>query len=768
MAGMNPMIASMMNQSVQHFQGGNLERAEAVLKQVLQIHSREFDALHLLGIIAGMKGEHAEAGRLFKKAVAINPNHGFVQFNLAKALSEAGDDAGSLPHHLKAAKLAPNEPDIWVNYDRSLANLRRHEEALVAYRKALGINPDHVEALANMGVSLGELKRFEEALSCCQKALQARPLLANLWSNKGAVLRGLKRHEEALSAYDRSLDLENKSAQAWFSRALVLNSLKRYEAALQSCEESLRIDGGDARTWIAKGHALIQLGRFDQGQIACEKAISIKADLSAAWDCLGQAMHGQGRLSGAIECFGKAIRLDPASAETFCNAGSVEQELGRLDQAQAMFREALRIEPDHARAYGALLFLLAYHGLTDPQEYLALARGWEGACVSAAERHAARHRTFGNPAGAGRRLKVGYVSGDFRRHAISYFVEQMFTHHDRGRVELYAYSTNPREDAVTQRLRALAEHWRSAAGMTDLALRDCIEADGVDVLVDLSSYTAHGRPGVFARRAAPIQAHYLGYVASTGLTEMDYWIGDATVTPAAADGDFCEQVWRLPRTWVSYDGKDAPAPGRLPREDGAIWLGSFNNLYKLTPRTLALWARVMAALPEGRLLLKTRELAEPANRRRILDAMQAGGVAAERIELMDGSDTPDWNTHMACYNRLDVVLDPVGAVGGGTTTCDALWMALPVVAMAGDRMGSRMTASMLQAIGHPEWIARDEDQYVGTVDALARDPDLRKALRVTGRERMAASPLCDARDLVACLENAYAGMYGRRRTTNQK
>lgn len=764
---MNPLIASMMNQAVQYYQGGNLDRAEAMLKQVLQIHSRDFDALHLSGIVKGMKGDHAGATSLLKRAVAINPNDGFVQFNLAKALSESGDDAGSLQHHVKATRLAPQQPDIWVNYGRSLANLGRHADATTAYKRALDIAPNHVETLANLAASLGELARFEEALACCQKALDAQPLLANLWSNKGAVLRGLKRHDEALAAYDRALRLENNSAQAWFGKALVLNSLKRYEEALRSCEEALRIDGGDARSWVAKGYALIQLGRYDQARIACEKAISIKADLSEAWNCLGQALQGQGHLNRALECFARAIHLDPASAETLCNAGSVEQELGHLDQAQARFREALRIEPDNARAYGALLFLLSYHGLVEPREYLALARGWEVACVSADDRRAARERGFGNPPAAGRRLKVGYVSGDLRRHAVSFFVEQIFTCHDRGRIELFAYSTNPAEDAVTQRLRALVEHWRPAAGMTDIALRDCIEADGVDVLVDLSSHTAHGRPGVFARRAAPVQAHYLGYAASTGLTEMDYWIGDGIVTPPAAAGDFCEQIWRLPRTWVSYDGKDAPVPGRLPREDGAVWLGSFNNLYKLSPRTLALWARVMTALPEARLLLKTRELAEPANRRRVLDAMQAQGVAAERIALMDGSETPDWTSHMACYNRLDVVLDPVGAVGGGTTTCDALWMALPVVAMEGDRMASRMTASMLQAIGRPEWIARDEDRYVAAVVALAGDTGLRDAWRMTGRERMAASPLCDARDLAACLENAYFEMYERRQATDQ-
>ena len=220
-------------------------------------------------------------------------------------------------------------------------------------------------------------------------------------------------------------------------------------------------------------------------------------------------------------------------------------------------------------------------------------------------------------------------------------------------------------------------------------------------MIDLSGHTAHNRLGVFARRAAPVQAHYLGYFASTGLAGMDYWIGDEILTPATTDSHFSEQVWRLPRIWVSYDGRaDAPVPDWRPSQGGAVWLGSFNNLGKLTPATLALWAQVLHALPQGKLLLKTKGLSDTGNRQRILEAMSGHGILPDRIELQDSSATPGWPAHMAYYDRLDIALDPVGGVGGGTTTCDALWMGVPVITLEGDRMASRMTASMLDAIGH--------------------------------------------------------------------
>jgi predicted O-linked N-acetylglucosamine transferase (SPINDLY family) len=243
---------------------------------------------------------------------------------------------------------------------------------------------------------------------------------------------------------------------------------------------------------------------------------------------------------------------------------------------------------------------------------------------------------------------------------------------------------------------------------------------------------------------------------------MDYWIGDNIITPAETDCHFSERVWRLPRTWVSYGGKaEAPLAAWRPADDGTVWLGSFNHLNKLTPATLELWARVLLALPEARLLLKTKQLADAGNRQRILDVLSARGIASKRVELQDGTATAAWTSHMSHYNRLDIALDPVGAVGGGTTTCDALWMAVPVITLLGDRMASRMTASMLSALGRPEWIAQSEAEYIDKVVALARNVELRKNLRAAQRNEMALSPLCNSQDLAINLENAYLEMFER-------
>jgi protein O-GlcNAc transferase len=579
----------------------------------------------------------------------------------------------------------------------------------------------------------GSGKKYKQ---CClpneqagQKAALQEIALAHF--NRGNALKSHKHLDAALASFDQAIAFDPGYAAAYFNRGNTLNLLKRWDAALTSFDQFIALepesaDGADG--YINRGATLLELKQLD----------------------------------GALKSFNKAIAINPDHVVAYNNCGKVFADRGNFDEAIKHFNKALSIKPDFAEARNNLLFVYGYHSLLGPHEYLAQARLWEQTSLPEQDRERARDRVFHRPPLAGRRLKVGYVSGDYRQHAMSYFIEQLFARHDRSRVELFAYTNNEMRDAVTERLQALADHWIHITEMDDTAVLDRVGQDKIDVLVDLSGHTGHNRLKVFAHRAAPVQVHYLGYFASTGLTEMDYMIGDDILTPPETDSHFCEKIWRLPRVRASYEGGvDAPEPDWRPADDGSVWVGSFNNLSKLTPATLALWARVLHALPEGRLLLKTKDLADAGTRRRILDAMGKHGIAQERIELQDRSATPGWREHMAYYNRLDIVLDSMGAHGGYTTACDALWMGAPVIAIEGDRMATRMAASILHAIGHPEWIAGTEAEYVEKVVALARDEEQRKTLRSSQRERMASSALCDAKGLSTSLENAYFEMFER-------
>jgi predicted O-linked N-acetylglucosamine transferase (SPINDLY family) len=500
-------------------------------------------------------------------------------------------------------------------------------------------------------------------------------------------------------------------------------------------------------------------GKLDAAIEQYRQALLHRPNNAEAHNNLANALMEQGQLDDAVKHYRNALFIKPNFAEALNNLGTSLQKQGDLKRALELFRKALLIRPDFAEAYSNQLFLYSFHTSHDPRDYLALARGWEQACIPAHERQLACNRTFQRLPLEGRRLRVGYVSGDFRQHVVSNFIEQLFVCHDRARVELFAYSTNSIQDSVTRQLQASVDHWTSIVGMPDSVVLDQIESDAIDVLIDLNGHTIHDRLKVFARRAAPVQACYLGFFASTGLSEMDYWIGDEILTPPEFDSYFSEQVWRLPRVWVSYKTIfNAPEPDWRPASDGTVWLGCFNNLGKVTPASLLLWARVLHALDEGKLLLKTKELADESNRRYILNFMAEQGIPEERIKLQRESD---WFDYMNQYNAIDIVLDPVGGHSGGTVTCDALWMGAPVIHALGDRATSRFSASMLNAIGHPEWIAHSESEYVDKVVALARDVEQRKVLRSDQRERMRASRLCDARDLAASMEDAYVEMFQR-------
>ena len=635
-------------------------------------------------------------------------------------------EAESLVQQLLRAE--PRDP-VALHFSGILAHQRgNHALAVDLIGRSLAIRPDDAEAHFNLGTILQQQGELRAAVGCYRSALRIAPRAAEAYINLGNTLKDLGEADEALACYRKAVSIRPDDTTAHFNF----------------------------------GNLCRDQGNPGEAAAHYRSAIRIRPAFAEAHNNLGNALKDLGDMGEALACYREALAIRPDYAEAHFNLGNVLRDQGDAGEALARYRTALSIRPDYADAYTNMLFLHAYHGSLDPQGYLALARGWEQACVPERERQAARERMFQPTPLTGRRLRLGYVSGDFRTHAVSYFVEQLFAHHDRTRIELFAYSACAGGDAVTARLQALVEHWVPSAGGPDAALRDRIEADGIDVLIDLSGHTGHNRLGVFARRAAPVQAHYLGYMASTGLSEMDYWIGDETLTPPETDAYYSETIWRLPRVWVAYEGKaDAPVPARRTPADDAIWVGGFNHLAKLTPATLALWARVLGALPQARLLLKTKALAEAENRRRILDAMAGHGISPERIELRDIRLTPDWSSHMACYDSLDIALDPVGAIAGGTTSCDALWMGIPVVTLMGDRMASRMTASMLRALGHEEWIARSERDYIQKVVDLALDAQRRSALRFELRGQMAQSPLCDARGLARSLEAAYFEMLER-------
>jgi predicted O-linked N-acetylglucosamine transferase (SPINDLY family) len=680
-----------------------------------------------------------------------------------KLLAGLLDDGRFAQAAILARRLVAAHPDDVFGLQAlgaALASLGRLEEARAQYLLALAVDPDLAEAHNNLGNVLQRLGRLGEAAASYERALALCPDFAAAHGNLGNAWLGLGRLEEAAVHYRRLLECGPDSPEGRHALGAALLDLGRADEAAPHLARAVALRPGQVEARNALGVALTELGRTDEALAHLTQALAARPDFAAAHNNSGAALLDLGRAEEAAAHFARALELEPDLATARTNLGQALERLGRADAAVACHQRALALRPDDARVHGNLLFALAHQAGTAPEDYLAQARAWERTALTKAERQAAAHIVFHNPSRLGRRLRVGYVSGDFRRHAVASFLPGFLAGHDRDRVEVFAYATSLRQDAVTWRLRSLVEHWRELAGTSDQTATEAIRRDGIDVLVDLSGHTSQGRLGLFARRAAPVQTHYLGYFASTGLSAMDYFLADALAVPEGEETHFTETVWRLPRVRLAYHGDEAaPEPLWRPDPEGRLRFGGCYGLGKLTPACVALWGRVLHRCPRGHLLLKTAALGSAAARDQVRHAFAAQGIGPERLRLLGA--TPGWSEHMAVYHDLDVALDPAGGHGGVTTTCDALWMGVPVVSLTGAGLTRRMCASILDALGRPDWIASDEDAYVETAVALAEDAAGRRALRSELRRQLRRSPLGDGPGLARALEDAYKAMFDR-------
>jgi predicted O-linked N-acetylglucosamine transferase (SPINDLY family) len=458
------------------------------------------------------------------------------------------------------------------------------------------------------------------------------------------------------------------------------------------------------------------------------------------------------------------LSLSPDHAIAHNNLAGTYMEQDELAMAYESFEKAIQARPAFPMAYSNLLYFCSFTRYISPTAERALAEGWEKNRLTEAQRATARQRasassgTFPLCPLEGRRLRLGIVSPDLGEHPVSEFLEPFFNHLDRSRFHLTLFPTQFRAEARAVRIHQLGDNCIPLTDVTDDHAVAIIQSEQIDVLVDSSGHTLWDRLGIFARRAAPVQVSYVGYWSTTGLTEMDWFFPDPGCD-AGYDAHFTEGLWRLPRLTVSYIGdRSLPESGWKPDPDGTLWLGSFNRYCKIRKQTLALWAGVLHALPQAKLLLEDSALHEEETHQRILTGLASHGIEAARVEFIPYIRGHE--RHMVLYDRLDVALDTI-PFNSGTTAYDALWMGVPLVALEGDWVGGRMGSSILKAFGQPEWIAQDTAQYAAIVAALARDVEGRKALRRTQRARMAAGPLCDATAMTTALQDAFAAMYNR-------
>jgi len=737
---------------IELFTAGRYSQAAAMAAAAVLQKPQWGSGWNVLGAALLQLGQVQEALKPMQRAVALLPRQADTHSNLGNALRLLGQPEAAAASCRLAIALMPGFVDAHVNLGNALHDLGEHEAALASYRQALAINPQHPGAHANIGAVLLQTSRYEEAAVSLRRALQLRPAYVEAHNNLGNAFKKLGLLEQAAASYRAALDLAPDFADAHSNLGNVLRDLGQLDAAIAHCREALTRKPRFAEANLNLGSALKDAGRINEAIACYEVALQIKPDLLEAHNALGVAMLEMRRFEQAQACMLRALELDPTHVEARCALGVALQELGQIDAALAQIRQALADDPQFLAGRSNLLFSCNLATGLNAAQLLAEAKRFG----EVAAQHARPYTAWHNRPDADRCLRVGLVSGDLRTHPVAYFIDGMLetlAHGAAGRIEIIAYSAQHLSDAMTERLKRHCREWRNVAGMTDERLAGLVRSDAIDILIDLSGHTAHNRLPMFAWKPAPVQASWLGYMATTGIAAIDYVIADRWSVPEGGEVAFTEKVWRLPHTCLclsqpEVDVEVSPLPALT---NGVVTFGSFNNLTKINHSVVAVWARVLLAVPGSRLLLKSRQFDVTEVRHAMEARFAQHGIGAERL-MLEGFGTR--LAHFESFHRVDVALDPF-PYPGVTTTAETLWMGVPVLVRTGERMLPRLGVSMAINVGLDDWIADDDDDYVARAVAHAADLPRLAALRATLRQRVQASPLFDtarfARDFEAAL-----------------
>ena len=808
----------MLEEAIAAHGRGAFEDAKRLYRRVLKIHSRNAIAWGNLAIIAAQEGNIAEAEKLFRAALAGNPRYaqGYTNFghllaqqgrieealaafrqaldlepdcaaahfSLGNALKQQGSLEETLAAYRRTAKLKPDHAAARVNIGVVLQERGHVEEAIAAYRQAIDVAPNYAEAHYNLGVALQSQERLAEALAAYQRAVELAPDAPELRVNLGVVLRELGRPNEALDALARAIALRPNYAEAHYNLAIVLHDLGRLEQATAHYRQAIHFRPNYAEACNNLGLLLQAQGRLEEAATAFGQAIEARFDYAEAHNNLGLVRQEQGRLEEAAAILRQALELNPTYPEAHYNLGNALRERGSIEAAIAAYRRALELGPDDPAAFSQLFYQRCracdwadYE--RDEKKILDIVRSGSGevppfvllatAASSADQLRCARKWTaavkppsdtvfrHARPAEQ-RRIRLGYLSGDFHRHATAVLTAELFERHDRARFEVFAYSFGP-DDGSSMRARLVRAFDRfvdvrqTAHAQAARRIRD----DCVDILIDLKGHTFGARPQILALRPAPIQVNYLGFPGTMGVDFMDYILVDPCVVPADRQADYSEKIACLPGCYQPNDttreiATEVPSRSQSGLPERALVFCCFNNSFKLSPAFFDIWMRLLRGVPGSALWLLEGNALMRENLRR---EARARGVDPDRLVFAPIVPLPQ---HLARHANADLFLDTLPC-NAHTTASDALWTGLPVLTCAGDTFAGRVAASLLTAIGLPELITDCLEAYENRAFELASNSRKLSELKAELNRKSRTAALFDVARFTRNIEAAYTQMW---------
>jgi predicted O-linked N-acetylglucosamine transferase (SPINDLY family) len=795
--------------------------AEAVNRftEALQLNGGAAETWNNRGAALNDLKRHDEAVRDFEKAIQLNPRYAEAFCNKGNSLNALARREEALAAFERALALKSDLPEAWLGrayglydkkryqeaiaaFERALSlnqnlaeawlgggnaasALGRYVEALSAYDRALALNPDLAEAKLGRGNVLAEQGRQDDALTAYDDALVLKPDLAEAWLGRGNILTDAKRYDEASATYDQALALKLDLASAWYGRGNVLAAQKRYDDAFAAYDKALLLEPDFAKAWLGRGNLLTELKRHDEAFAAYDKALAQKPDLAEAWLGRGNALADLKRPEESVAAYEKALALRPQLAEAWLGCGNVLSELKRYSEAFAAYDKAVALKPDANGAAGARLFAklllcdwtdleaetakflssIGEDGLqTSPFALLAIPSS-PADQLRCARRFAKAQPSFPKmstgPATSHDRIRIAYVSSDLREHAIAYLTIGLFEHHDKARFETTAISFGPRRDSdFGSRIKASFDRFVDVSSRSDREIADLIRNLEVDIVIDLNGLSGHGRPGIFARRPAPIQVNHLGYSGTMGTDCYDYIIADPTVIPRQHFEFYSEQVVWLPDSFMVSDSTrqiagTTPARGELGLPETGFVFCCFNQSYKIDPAIFDLWMRLLHRIDGSVLWLKDNDAAASLNLRR---EAELRGIAPERLVFAPAVARVE--DHLARQRQADLFLDTLH-YNAHTTANDALWAGVPVLTCIGSTFAGRVAASLVRAAGLPELVTETVADYEAVAADIAREPTLLSSLKAKLARNRDVCPLFDTARFTRHIEAAYAAMAQR-------
>ncbi len=770
-----------------HYNLGNALRvqnrsseAEANYRLALKIKPEFAQAHYNLGITLQDLDRLEEAEASYRRALQLKPDYAEAHYNLGNTLHQQNRPEAAVASYRQALLIKPDYAEAHYNLGNTLKQLDRPDEAASCYNRALQINQQLAEAYCNLGSVLNELKRLDEAEANYRKALLLKPDYATAHNNLGNTLSTLGRLEEAIQSYQNALLHNPNFAEAHSNLGVTLKDLHRPEEACASLRRAVQLNPDLVVAHNNLGSVLCDLGLLEEACTRYQRALQLKPDYAEAYNNLGATFNELKRLEEAETCYLGALKIKPDFAEAHCNRSTNLMAMGRLAEAESCCRQSLAIAPDYAAAHQNLANVLAYLSeYTDVVAHSDAAMrlagdsvvGWEQRLytfsyhpdLGAPQIYAEFVRwgdRFADPVvdfsqhdrTLGRRLRIGYVSPDFRRHTSNFFFWPLFANHNHAVVELYAYSNVKFEDDITRKMKGVFEHWRDIRGVSDSEVARIIREDKIDILIDACNHMRDDRLGVFTLKPAPIQATWLGAAWTTGLKTVDYALIDPYMAPQGTLTR--ETIVRLPHCFVSYCPPDKSAD-ILPSPclaNGYITYGYSGRTERLNHHTFRVWGEILRKNLTARMILDYRPFADPPTQVHYRQLMTRLGMDASRVTMRCSTNIFDG------LNDIDILLDCFPH-SGGTMSMDALWMGVPVLTLAGRPPVGRIGTSLMINLGMPEWVAQSQQEYIAKACSMAQDHQALAKLRAGMRTRMQNSPLMDGPGFTREMESSFQEMF---------